>query len=84
MHTLTLEPTGAAPAPRLIVRSTLSLTRGERGGGAEGRDSQADLKMPEKNQHHILEFDLKRRVDVYFLKIIDLEYRRKNLIITGL
>lgn len=28
--------------------------------------------MPEKNQQHILEFDLKRRVDIYFLKIFAL------------
>ena len=68
VHMPTLEPTWAALAPRLTVRGALSLTRGRRraGGSGEGRKGERGKQILDawKNQQHILEFDLKRRVDV--------------------
>lgn len=46
--------------------------------GGEGRERRAYLKM-NKNQQCILELDLKRRVDIYFVKLTELEYKRKKL-----
>lgn len=77
-HMATLEPTSTAPQPRLTYVAPCHVPEGE-GGEQEGREEKAYFKMPEKNQQHILEFDLETRVDMYFLKTIQLGHRRNNL-----